>query len=201
MSGKAAVNTFAAARAVFFDKDGVINADKGIRGNFEPVALTPGVCNLIAELKSSGFMIFVATNQPVVARGLMSEEELAAYMEKFAALVAAEASGAIIDRIYCCPHHPSANDERYRVSCGCRKPKPGMLLRAAAEFGVDLAASYMIGDRMSDVIAGALAGCKTVHFLSGAHAEKAIETDLVLDREIRPDFTVRSARELKEIIK
>lgn len=188
-------------RAVFFDKDGVMNADRGVNGNLEPLELYPGISDLIAEFRGRGFKIFVVTNQPVVARGLMSEDELASFMKKFAALVARANPGALIDKIYYCPHHPNANVEKYRTVCECRKPKPGMLLRASREFDIDTGASFMIGDRMSDVIAGSLAGCATIHFLSGKHSEKAIETDLKFDGEIKPDHTITDLNELRSIIK
>jgi len=188
-------------RAIFFDKDGVINVDKGISGNFEPVELYPRICDLIAEFKSKGFKIFIVTNQPVVARGLMSESELKLSIKKFESMIAENNPDAIIDKIYYCPHHPNASDERYRTVCECRKPKPGMALRAGSEFGIDLENSFMIGDRMSDIIAGNLAGCKTIHFLSGKHLEKAIETDLKFDKEIKPDYVIYDLNELRSIIK
>ncbi|HOD40611.1 MAG TPA: HAD family hydrolase [Candidatus Wallbacteria bacterium] len=185
---------------MFLDKDGVINVDKGVSGNFEPVELYAHICDLIAEFKSAGFKIFVVTNQPVVARGLMSEDELKIYFEKFRDLILKTNTGAAIDKIYYCPHHPDANDERYRALCECRKPKPGMLLTAAREYGIDLKASYMIGDRMSDITAGSLAGCRTIHFLSGMHTQKAIISDFKPDKEIRPDYTINGLCELRSII-
>ncbi len=187
-------------RAVFFDKDGVINIDKGISGNFEPLDFIVGACDLIALFKKIGFMIFVVTNQPVVARGLMNEDELKSYFEKFSECILKNNSEAIIDKIYYCPHHPDANVEEYRIACECRKPKSGMIMRAVEEFKLDIKSSFMIGDRMSDVIAGCIAGCKTVHLLSGRHLEKAIVTDLKLDAEIAPDYIINELSELRSII-
>ncbi len=188
------------ARAVFFDKDGVINIDKGVSGNFEPLDFISGACDLIALFKDRGFMIFVATNQPVVARGLMSEYELKSYFEKFREAILKNNPKALIDKIYYCPHHPDANIEKYRIACECRKPKAGMILRAAEEFKLDIKSSFMIGDRMSDITAGCIAGCKTVHLLSGRHLEKAIVTDLKLDAEIAPDHIINDLSELRSII-
>jgi len=188
-------------RAIFFDKDGVINSDKGISGNFEPVELYPEIAVLMAEFRIRGYRIFVVTNQPVVARGLMSEAELEEYLGKFEKLILEKNSGAIIDKIYYCPHHPNANIEKYRVRCECRKPRPGMILKAAEEFALNLNESFMIGDRISDIISGSLAGCKTVHFLSGMHMEKTIETDLKIEKEISPDYKITDLNELREIIR
>lgn len=188
-------------RAVFFDKDGVINFDKGISGNSEPIEFIDGIGSLIAGFRALEFGIFVVTNQPVVARGLMSEPELEKYLRGFEALLLENDAGAVIDRIYYCPHHPNANVEKYRTGCDCRKPRPGMLFRAATEFGIDLSASFMVGDRMSDVIAGALAGCRTIQFLSGKHNEKAIESDLKLEREIFPDYKITDLTEMRGIIR
>lgn len=188
-------------RAIFFDKDGVINVDKGTSGNFEPLELIPGIAGLITLFRKSGFKIFIATNQPVVARGLMSESELEAYMNSFRSVILAADGGAVIDKIYYCPHHPNANVERYKCACECRKPKPGMLLKAGNEFGLDMAASYMIGDRMSDIIAGDLAGCRTIQFLSGKHLESSIETDLKIEKDIKPAHLISDINELRSIIK
>ncbi|OQA77331.1 MAG: D-glycero-beta-D-manno-heptose-1,7-bisphosphate 7-phosphatase [bacterium ADurb.Bin243] len=130
----------------------------------------------------------------------MSEDDLKIYFEKFRDLILKTNAGAAIDKIYYCPHHPDANDERYRALCECRKPRPGMLLTAAREYEIDLKASYMIGDRMSDITAGSLAGCRTIHFLSGMHAQKAIISDFKPDKEIRPDYTINGLCELRSII-
>jgi D-glycero-D-manno-heptose 1,7-bisphosphate phosphatase len=86
-----------------------------------------------------------------------------------------------------CPHHPRATVDRYRVDCECRKPKPGLLIRAALELDLDLRESIVVGDRASDVAAGALAGCRTVLVRSGAHQAPPIETTLRLKEEIEPD--------------
>ena len=107
---------------------------------------------------------------------------------------------AIIDRIYYCPHHPNGDLQEYRKICECRKPKPGMLIRASEEYGIDLNRSYMIGDRISDIIAGHLAGCKTIQFLSGRHNDRQIESDLVLEKNIEPDFTITDIYQIRNII-
>ena len=187
-------------RAIFFDKDGVLNIDKGIQGNKEQAELYAGVGDLIAYFKNKKFKIFVVTNQPVVARGMLTEAELNKLFDEFQKIILAQNKKAIIDKIYYCPHHPNANVEKYRKNCECRKPKAGMLNQAAREFDIDLKNSYMVGDRISDIIAGYLAGCKTVHVMSGKHEEKMIETDLVLNKEVKPDFVISDILRLEDIV-
>lgn len=187
-------------KAVFFDKDGVLNIDNGIEDNLDFTNPFPWSGDIVAGLRKKGFKIFVVTNQPVVARGLITERELINKLERFKELIRIQNSDAIIDKIYYCPHHPNADLEEYRKSCECRKPKPGMLIRASNEYNVDLSKSFMVGDRISDIIAGHLAGCTTLHFLSGRHNDKEIESDLVLDKEIKPDFVISDINELKDII-
>ncbi|MBN1531199.1 MAG: HAD family hydrolase [Spirochaetes bacterium] len=188
-------------RAVFFDRDGVLTVDKGVERNIREMELYPAAADTIAFMRSSGFLIFVVTNQPVVARGLVSEDDLRDHFRLFERELLLRNPDAVVDMIYYCPHHPSANLERYRVLCECRKPKPGMLLRAAREFGVDLASSYMVGDRITDIVAGAAAGCRTVQCLTGKHDDGLIETDMVFDRNTEPDYRIVNLGELKEIVR
>jgi D-glycero-D-manno-heptose 1,7-bisphosphate phosphatase len=128
----------------------------------------------------------VVSNQPVVARGLASVAEV----ERLHAALGLDVEGS-----YFCPHHPRATLAAYRVACECRKPRPGMLLRAAAELELDLPASFMIGDRPSDIEAGRRAGCRTIRLRSGAHAAAPIESPDPFDPEIEADFTCADLRE------
>lgn len=187
-------------KAVFFDKDGVLNIDNGIEDNLNFTNLFPWSGDIVAGLRKKGFKIFMVTNQPVVARGLITEKELIKKLERFKKLIRIQNSDAIIDKIYYCPHHPNADLKEYRKSCECRKPKPGMLMKASIEYNIDLSKSFMIGDRISDIIAGHLAGCTTLQFLSGRHNDEEIESDLILDKEIKPDFIISDINELKDII-
>lgn len=187
-------------KAVFFDKDGVLNTDKGITDDPDFTDLYPQIGDIIAGLRKRGYKIFVVTNQPVVARGIIDEKELAMGLEQFKNTVRNQNADAVIDKIYYCPHHPNADLEEYRTICECRKPKPGMLIEASKEYDVDLKTSFMIGDRISDIIAGHLAGCTTLLFLSGRHTEKPIESDLKPDGEIMPDFIISDIKEVKNII-
>jgi len=147
-------------KAVFLDKDGTIVPETGGRiadPNAQPV---PGAVPAIRKLRDAGFLIVVVTNQAAVARGFFTESDLAAahtaLLDRFAA------AGAPIDAIYYCPHLPDGSVPQYAVECDCRKPKPGLLLRAAQELDIDLAASYLIGDAERDAQAAQAAACKGI---------------------------------------
>jgi D-glycero-D-manno-heptose 1,7-bisphosphate phosphatase len=159
--------------AVFLDRDGVIVREGDGLGE-RALEILPGVAAAIGAVRAAGYLVIVVTNQPVVARGTMTEDEVRETHARLGATLA-EGGGAI-DAFYFCPHHPSATLEAYRVACGCRKPRPGMLLTAAREWAIDLAASVMIGDRLSDVAAGQRAGCRTILVESGMHLAAPIES-------------------------
>jgi D-glycero-D-manno-heptose 1,7-bisphosphate phosphatase len=185
--------------AIFFDKDGVLNQDDDLRGNLENPRIHPLAARLVARY-ASDFKIVLATNQPVVARGMFSEEEVIFHLRELERRLQLSDNDARFDGIYYCPHHPQATVEFYRVSCDCRKPKPGMLLGASRELGIDLSRSYFIGDRISDVIAGKLAGCRTVQILSAKNAEPMIQTDLKFEGDMVPDFSIKDLSELVGVI-
>jgi D-glycero-D-manno-heptose 1,7-bisphosphate phosphatase len=173
------------ARAVFLDRDGVILEEDGLLVDPGAIRVAPGVPQALARLRRAGFELVVVTNQPVVARGLTSEEGVAEIHEHVGGLLAA--AGAEIRAFYVCPHHPSADVPEYRVACDCRKPRPGLLLRAAKDVGIDLSHSFMVGDRLSDVAAGARAGCRTILVRTGAHLEAPIETPEPFDPDLTAD--------------
>jgi D-glycero-D-manno-heptose 1,7-bisphosphate phosphatase len=143
-------------RAVFLDRDGVINR-KVPEGQYvtswEQVEFLPGVAEALGELKQDGFLLIIATNQSAVSRKKLSLEGLESIHRRMLERLAKE--GADLDAVYYCPHEQNAD-------CPCRKPKPGMLRRAAEEHGIDLLQSWMIGDAASDIEAGRAAGCRTV---------------------------------------
>lgn len=151
-------------RAVFLDRDGTINIYKGFIRREQDLELIPGIANVIRKINKSGYLAIVVTNQPVIARGECTVEELERIHEKMETLLGQE--GAYIDDIFYCPHHPDRGFEgeriEYKINCNCRKPKPGMLLQAAEKYNIDLQKSYMIGDDERDMEAGRQAGCKTV---------------------------------------
>lgn len=175
-------------RAVFLDRDGVLIEDVHLLTKPEQVVILPGVPGALRALGQAGFKLVVMTNQPVVARGLARESDVEAVHVYLQALLQ-KAGAPPLDGIYFCPHHPNATLPSYRLDCDCRKPKPGLLLRAAAELSLDLGSSFAVGDRITDVMAGARAGCRTVLVQTGKHAEPPIETSEPLDREIKPDYT------------
>ena len=127
------------------------------------------------ELKAAGMFLAVVSNQAVVARGLISESELAG-LNRLILDQIEHAGGPRLDAVYYCPHHPEATLPEYRVACQCRKPRPGMIVQAAAEHGLDLQASFLVGDRMTDIAAGAAAGCRTVLVTCGRHDAPPIVT-------------------------
>lgn len=150
-------------KAIFLDRDGTINKYVGFLRNCSEFELLPGVTDAIKAINSSGYLAIVVTNQPVVARGEVSYEQLKEIHNKMETLLGAE--GAYLDAIYFCPHHPHKGYEgeipELKIDCDCRKPKPGMLLKAAKDFNIDLTQSWMVGDGENDIKAGIIAGCKT----------------------------------------
>ena len=155
-------------RGVLLDRDGVINrmvydAEHGTvdsPANPEQFELLPGAAAAVHTLNQSGLPVVVVSNQPGVAKGKMTLALQEAITSKMHAALAA--AGAHLDGVYYCLHHPDAALPEYRVRCECRKPRPGLLLRASDELGISLADSWMIGDGWVDVQAGQAAGCMTV---------------------------------------
>jgi D,D-heptose 1,7-bisphosphate phosphatase len=150
-------------KAVFLDRDGTINKYVGFLRDIDEFELLDGAADAIKRINASGYLAIVVTNQPVIARGEVSFEELERIHNKMETLLGKE--GAYLDAIYFCPHHPHKGYEGERpelkFDCNCRKPKPGMLLKAAQDFNIDLAQSWMIGDGENDIRAGQNAGCRT----------------------------------------
>lgn len=148
-------------KAIFLDRDGTINKYVGFLRNIDDFELIDGVTEAIRRINQSGYLAIVVTNQPVIARGEVTWEELREIHKKMETLLGKD--GAYIDGIYICPHHPDKGFEgerpEYKFDCDCRKPKPGLLLQAAHDFNIDLSQSIMIGDSDRDVEAGKNAGC------------------------------------------
>lgn len=151
-------------QAVFLDRDGTINRYVGFLRDIESFELLPGVTEAIRVINASGYLAIVVTNQPLIARGEVTSEQLQMIHNKMETLLGVE--GAYVDAIYYCPHHPHSGYEgeiaELKIECECRKPKPGMLLNAAEEFHIDLQKSWMIGDSENDVLAGEAAGCRAI---------------------------------------
>ncbi len=149
-------------KAIFLDRDGTINKYVGFLTDINEFELLDGVTEAIKMINESGYLAIVVTNQPVIARGEVSVEELQEIHNKMETLLGQ--SGAYIDDIFYCPHHPHKGYEgerpEYKIECECRKPKPGMLFAAAEKYNIDLRESWMIGDGENDIEAGRNAGCK-----------------------------------------
>ena len=150
-------------KAIFLDRDGTINKYVGFLQSEEQFELLEGVTDAIRKINQSGYLAVVVTNQPVIARGEVTYDGLQLIHNKMETLLGKD--GAYLDAIYYCPHHPDSGFEgevkALKIDCGCRKPKPGLLLRAAEDFNIDLNQSWMIGDAKNDALAGKNAGCKT----------------------------------------
>jgi D-glycero-D-manno-heptose 1,7-bisphosphate phosphatase len=159
-------------KAAFLDRDGVINC-KAAEGEYitcwEQMQLLPGAQEAIIRLNRSGFLVIVVTNQRCVAKALITADALEALHQRMCSDLAR--AGATIDAVYYCPHD-------VQPPCGCRKPAPGLLLRAAQEHGIALHESWMIGDSASDSEAGRRAGCKTARVASNSPAA-GINADVI----------------------
>jgi D-glycero-D-manno-heptose 1,7-bisphosphate phosphatase len=177
-----------AKRAVFLDRDGVLIEDREVLTSPDQIRVLDGVPLALMKLKQHGFALVVVTNQAVVARGLVTEVELDEIHDSLSRLLQ-RAGAPPFDALYFCPHHPDATLVEYRVACECRKPRPGSLLRAAREHGLDPSASFFVGDRITDVIAGSRAGCRTVLLEGPQHKSPPIVTVEPLDLSIKPDHT------------
>lgn len=143
-------------RALFLDRDGVINVDHGYVCSPARTEFIDGIFDLAAAANRSGYVTVVATNQAGIARGYYTEADFRTYMEWMRGEFGKH--GARLDAVYYCPHHPEVGVGDYRRVCDCRKPAPGMLLDAQRDLGIDLGASLLIGDKPSDLDAGRAAG-------------------------------------------
>jgi D-glycero-D-manno-heptose 1,7-bisphosphate phosphatase len=169
-------------KAVFLDRDGVINAN--LERNGKPVAPTslaefrvfPGAADAVQRLKNAGFLIVVVTNQPDVRAGLTPKATMEAMHDEIRRQMP-------IDDFFICFHVDADN-------CACRKPKPGLILEATEKYGIDLASSYIVGDRWRDVLAGQAAGCRTIF----------VDYGFVQDQPATADLTVKSLAEAAEFI-
>jgi D-glycero-D-manno-heptose 1,7-bisphosphate phosphatase len=153
--------------AAFVDRDGVINEERGYVHRIEDFRLLPGAVDGLRALHDGGFRLVVVTNQAGIARGLYGEDDYRALTRHMAALLRRE--GVTLDAVYHCPHHPSAGRDGLGIDCTCRKPSPGMLLRARDELALDLGRSVMIGDKRSDLEAGRAAGVGRLILVESGH--------------------------------
>jgi len=174
-------------RAVFLDRDGVINSDRDdYVKNLDELRIYPFAPEALRRLTEAGWLVFVVSNQQGIAKGIVSEDDLMAIEREIARRV--EEAGGKVTAFYYCRHLASDN-------CSCRKPQPGLLLKAAQEHGIDLEESVMVGDTERDLIAGKSAGCKTVLVLTGKLTREDGES-----LSCGPDFVADTLAEAAEFI-
>lgn len=154
-------------KAAFIDRDGVINEERNYVHRIEDFVLLPGVAQGLALLRDAGFRLIVVTNQAGIARGYYDKNAMDLLHVHMCELLAQQ--GVSLEAIYFCPHHPLGSVPSLAVECNCRKPSPGMLLQAAQDFDLDLAASVLIGDKLSDVQAGRRAGVGRMVIVESGH--------------------------------
>jgi D-glycero-D-manno-heptose 1,7-bisphosphate phosphatase len=166
-------------RAIFLDRDGTLIEEAGYLDRLERMVFFPFSVDAVRLLNRAGYAVVVITNQAGIARGIVNEEFVAEAHRAIADRM--QAGGAHIDAFYYCPHHPDAVVERFRVVCDCRKPRAGLLRRAAEDLRIDLEQSFVVGDRWHDLAAGQAVGVRGVLVRTGVgrRDERAPEADTV----------------------
>ena len=180
-------------KAIFLDRDDTLIEDTGYINSPEQVKLLDGAAEALIELKALGYKLIVVTNQSAVARGIVTEKVLGAIHNRLEQLLAEK--NAFLDRIYYCPYHPDGVVAKYRKESDCRKPNPGMLLKAAEEMDIDLGQSWCVGNSISDIEAGLRAGCKTILIDLPSHQQQ------LEPGRPRPDYKAVNIKEAVNIVK
>lgn len=190
------------SRAVFIDRDGVINKEVPLLHKVEELELIERSAQAIKILNDIRFPVFVVSNQPVVSRGTISEEDVIKINNELNNMLFKDAY-ARVNKFYFCPHHPHSKIKKYRIACNCRKPMPGLIQKAAKENNIIVNESYMIGDRNVDILSGKKAGCKiTILVRSGKN--KPIISASVSKKDIekiKPNYIVDDLYEAVELIR
>ena len=169
--------------AVFLDRDDTIIRDLGYLSDPRDIDIMPGAAEAIRVLNESGIPAIIITNQSGIARGFFKEETLEAIHNRLKTLL--DGQGSRIDAIYYCPHHPDGIIKEYRLACTCRKPQPGLLLRAAQDFGLDLMHCYLVGDKPIDI--------ETIHKVGGKGILVGTGNDITL--KPRADFMAANLKD------
>jgi len=193
-------------RAVFLDRDGVINEmyyneEHGFAdspANPQQFKLKKGIAEFIKKIQAKGFLVIVVSNQPGIAKRKFSETLFKKICQKMKSQL--KRQGAKLDGEYYCLHHPQAINLRYKKNCSCRKPKSGLILKAISDYNIDIKNSWLIGDGVNDILTGKLVGCKTVLLaeIKEVGYLKIIEEKL---RSMTPDFYASNFNEIFKIIK
>ncbi|MCA9254140.1 MAG: HAD-IIIA family hydrolase [Phycisphaerales bacterium] len=185
--------------AVFVDRDNTLIADPGYLRDPDQIRILPGVPDAVKRLREAGFVVVIITNQSGVARGYFTEDELRLVHERLQEMLAEK--GAAVDAIYYCPFLPgrAAVVEAYREDSDLRKPKPGMILKAAGDIGLDISKSWMVGDSARDVQAGNEAGCRTILLGSGATDPDARPNHTMSNFPAAADFILRESKRVAEM--
>ena len=181
------------AVAAFLDRDGVINVDHGYVSRWEDFEFLPGVPEALLQLQEAGYLIIVISNQSGIGRGFYSEADLKKLNQCIARYLDLE-MGIEISGFYHCPHHPTDALGDYLMRCDCRKPAPGMILRAAHEHNVDLAGSFLVGDKRSDIEAGKAAGVGRLFHVSSSTEKEAPSNCLSVTSLIEVAETLQGSR-------
>lgn len=178
--------------AVFIDRDGVLNEDKGYVSKVEDLLVLPTVPESLLRLKNRGFLLIVITNQSGIARGYFRQEDAdrfhAALQQRIIQL-----GGPAWDALYMCPHHPSGIVPEFAIDCTCRKPKPGLLEQARKDYAIDWEASFLIGDKDSDVACGKAVGIRTIQIASGQYTNHAAADCYVNNMAEAVDYIIKTS--------
>jgi D-glycero-D-manno-heptose 1,7-bisphosphate phosphatase len=172
-------------RALFLDRDGVINIDKGYVSDPVQFEFVPGIIDLLRAAQAAGFLLVVITNQSGIARGYFDEQQYERIERHMRDSLLVE--GVQLAAVYFCPHHPEGVRPDLAIDCSCRKPRPGMILRAAQELGLDLAASILMGDKQSDIEAAKAAGVGRAFLVEDGTADSS---DSIFSGPLRNIFSV-----------
>jgi len=178
--------------ALFLDKDGTLIKNVPYSVDPKKIVLIPGAGKALRLIQTAGYVPVIVTNQSGIARGFFSEKDLQPVKNTIKKLL--KKNGVNLEGFYFCPHHPRGNVSPYNIECPCRKPNPGLLTKAAAELGIDLGNSWMVGDMASDIKAGKRAGCKTIllSLFSNKKNEEATKS--------KPLFVAKNFNEVISII-
>lgn len=179
-------------KTIFIDKDGTLVEHIPYSADPKYIFFKPTVLRALREFKEHGFKVVVTTNQSGLAYGIFSEKQFLKARDKIRGILKSEK--IVLDGFYYCPHKIDAKVDRFRKDCDCRKPKPGMIFKAAKDLGIDLKRSWMIGDLLSDVEAGKRAGCKTILIDCGN------ETEWVINKNRTPYLVAKNLMEAANFI-